>query len=166
MKTAFVPSKYLAPLRRLFRTKGQQWINVISKLEGDEKFSGPLWELMKLAFRVNTSRIKDKDIRKEMRRLNLLLKGTPDSELRKEFNYIIRNYRSDMVEMTADKLRDYLSQKISGAIGMLKSQGKKDEKSIKDFSNAKKSLLKNEVLRNVFIVMEWLRRDPTLPKKG
>lgn len=142
----------------MFRTRGHKWLKVINRLGSDEKLSPPLWEVMKLTFPINTSRIRDRAIRTNARQKYLYVSSLPDGELRKEINYLTHKYRGETPQQF--DFSDYLAQKLSIVTGHLNVQGKKDEVSIKIQKSIKKSILEKDIIEKILIVMEWLHRNP------
>jgi|GEM_PF-4045308 len=159
MKTAaFVPNQYLAPFRWIFRTRGYQWLRVINRLNGSKRFSEPLWETLKLTSAVNTSRIRDRAVRKKARQKYLFVASLPDKELKKEIFFLTHNYRGQSPEEF--DFRDYLAQKLTIIYGILESQKSSAPDRIELQKKWIQKLIDNDILENILIVMEWLRRNP------
>jgi hypothetical protein len=159
--SAYVPKRFLAPLRWIFRARGHKWLKVINRLGGDEIFSSLLWEVVSLTFRSNTSKIKNEELRRLVQGKYKLLHSLPEGELRKRINHLIHERYPENTISTFD-FRDYLAQKLCPIRYFVDTQNKTDPRGKHDHASAKKILLKKDgVFENLLLVMEWLRRNPS-----
>ena len=155
---AFVPNKYLSPFRWVFRTRGYQWLRVINRLNGHKRFSEPLWEVIKLSFAINTSRIRNRAVRKKARQKYCFVASLPDKELAKEINFLTHNYRGQSPKEF--DFQDSLAQKLTIIYGILESQRSNSRAKTELHKKWIQKLIDNDILENILMVMEWLRRNP------